>query len=257
MNSTAYSTNPSTPAVGQIMGSLLTADLRTQLRRRQSGVLSILVPVILLIAYQKGVKLVGAAGIIAIAQVVGLMSVGILGYALGLAQDREKGIFQRLRVTPAPTWAIMVSRLLVQLLIMLVMTIIVLTVARWLYPISLGLGVAVATIGVSLVAGAVYLALGQAVVGFVRTADNVNAAVRVLLALLAVGGIIGTVISHLSQFWKNVVAWSPFGTVQQLLAAALTGTAWTGHDWALLAANLGYVIVFAGLGIRFFSWTSE
>ena len=46
---------------------------------------------------------------------VGLMAIGLMGYSNSVARDRDKGIFQRLRVAPLPAWTIMMSRLFVQL----------------------------------------------------------------------------------------------------------------------------------------------
>src|SRR4051794_41922911 len=56
----------------------------------------------------------GAEFVIGLAIAYGLLSTSLIGYALTVARDREKGVFQRLRVTPAPTWTIMVSRLAMQ-----------------------------------------------------------------------------------------------------------------------------------------------
>jgi ABC-2 type transport system permease protein len=64
---------------------------------------------------------------VAAAITLGIASIAILGYTATVARDRELGVFQRLRVTPAPTWAIMVSRLAIQILSMLVMAV----VASW------------------------------------------------------------------------------------------------------------------------------
>ena len=70
----------------------------------------------------------GSLFIIGLAIAYGLVSNSILGYALTVARDREQGVFQRLRVTPAPTWTIMTSRLAMQVLANLVITVIVVIV---------------------------------------------------------------------------------------------------------------------------------
>ena len=50
-------------------------------------------------------------------------AIGLMGYSNATARDRDKGIFQRLRVAPLTAWSIMASRLTVQLaMIMLVTT---------------------------------------------------------------------------------------------------------------------------------------
>src|SRR5579872_4958880 len=58
----------------------------------------------------------GAVFVIGLAISYGLLGTAMIGYAVTVARDREKGVFQRLRVTPAPTWTIMTSRLAMQVL---------------------------------------------------------------------------------------------------------------------------------------------
>src|SRR5258708_22542514 len=66
-----------------------------------------------------------------------MASIAILGYAMTVARDREKGVFQRLRVTPAPTWTIMSSRLLVQVAAIVAMAVLVLVAADLVERVSL------------------------------------------------------------------------------------------------------------------------
>ena len=111
----------------------------------------------------------------------GLVAASILGYSLTVARDREQGVFQRLRVTPAPTWTIMTSRLMMQGVANLLITLVVLIVGSRLHHISLSAGKYGLVLLVSILAGAVFLSIGQALVGLVKSADSVNAAGRVLV----------------------------------------------------------------------------
>jgi hypothetical protein len=52
-----------------------------------------------------------------------------------------------------------------------------------------------------------------------------------------------------------VVAWSPIGTTRQLLLAAMTPANMNMHTLVVFAATLGYGVVFAAIGIRWFKWT--
>ena len=109
------------------------------------------------------------------------MSTSILGYALTVARDREQGVFQRLRVTPAPTWTIMASRLAMQVLANLMIALVVVIVGTRIHHISLSAGKYGLVLLVSILGGAVFLSIGQALVGLVKSADSVNAAGRVLV----------------------------------------------------------------------------
>jgi len=91
-----------------------------QLRNNRALLLSFALPLVLLYALfasfaaKRGVALGDPHYRVASALSLGMASIAILGYSMTVARDREKGVFQRLRVTPAPTWTIMASRLLVQ-----------------------------------------------------------------------------------------------------------------------------------------------
>src|ERR1700683_3032526 len=103
-----------TPTVGKIFKSLLRADLTVQWRNRRASILSLIIPVVILISWQRLVATFGGPFTLSTCIGIGLISIGLLGYSNTIARDREKGVFQRLRVTPAPTWAIMASRLVMQ-----------------------------------------------------------------------------------------------------------------------------------------------
>src|SRR4029077_13231351 len=105
---------------------LLRADITAQVRTPISLVITFALPLILLVATGLGknsAALGGPAFRISLALTVGLVSIGTFGYALASARDRDTGVFQRLRVTPAPAWTIMVSRWIVQLGAVLLMAI--------------------------------------------------------------------------------------------------------------------------------------
>ena len=103
------------PPLTVILTSLLRADLVVVVKRRRSVVLSILLPIGLLVLTNQGASATarygGALFLIGLCIAYGLVSTSVMGYALTMARDREAGVFQRLRVTPRPTWAIMASRL--------------------------------------------------------------------------------------------------------------------------------------------------
>src|SRR5258706_15781614 len=120
------------PALSEIFRALLEADVVVQLRNNRALLLSFALPLVVLFALFAS-KFYSALGDpefkVAAALTLGMASIAILGYAMTVARDREKGVFQRLRVTPAPTWTIMTSRLLVQVAAILVMALVVLVAA--------------------------------------------------------------------------------------------------------------------------------
>ena len=111
------------PKTSAVFAALLRADFTTQWRNRRSFILVLLVPVIILSSWKGLVLRLGGAFVIASCITVGLVATGLMGYSNAIARDRDKGIFQRLRVAPVPSWAIMASRLAVQLAMIMLMTI--------------------------------------------------------------------------------------------------------------------------------------
>src|ERR1043165_1671837 len=113
------------PKTSTALSSLLRADLVTQWRNRRSFILLLLVPVIILISWKGVIDKLGGSFVLSTCITIGLVAIGLMGYSNSVARDRDKGVFQRLRVAPMPSWCIMASRLLVQLTMVLLVTIIV------------------------------------------------------------------------------------------------------------------------------------
>ena len=184
------------------------------------------------------------------------MATSILGYALTVARDREKGVFQRLRVTPAPTWTIMSSRLTMQSAANLIIALVVVIFGTRIHHIAPSVGQYALILLVSLLCGAVFLSIGQALVGLVKSADTVQAVARVLFAALILLGTLGQS-GALGSFWGSVARWSPVGAVMTLFAGVLNLSEWSGHDTLSLVVCVGYIVVFATIGIRWFQWDAR
>ena len=238
---------------------LLRADSTAQLRTSMSLLLTFALPLILLVATGLGKNsavLGGPAFRVGLALTVGLVSIGTVGYSLAIARDRDTGVFQRLRVTPAPTWTIMVSRWIVQLGAVLVMAVVVLVVAAAFLNITLSPLDYLFTVLVALLGSAVFLSIGQAIVGLIASADTLNAAGRLLYVPLIALSLFGNT-DRLGTTVEMVSRWSPGGCLEALLSAAMGATAWSDQTWGALFATVGYTVVFAVVGIRWFRWVSR
>ncbi|TMD83480.1 MAG: ABC transporter permease [Chloroflexi bacterium] len=193
---------------------------------------------------------------VSLALTLGIALIAILGYTASVARDRELGVFQRLRVTPAPTWTIMVSRLAVQILSMLAMTVVVLVAGAVVEKVTLDPAAYLLTLAMVIVSSAVFLGVGQALVGLIKSVDTVNAVGRLsFLPLVALGlfgqsDIFGTTFETISR-------WSPGGAVATLLSGAMNPAAWGAETWWAFLASVVYSVVFAGVGIRWFQWSTR
>jgi ABC-2 type transport system permease protein len=53
----------------------------------------------------------------------------------------------------------------------------------------------------------------------------------------------------------DAVKWSPYGTVNRILASSLQPSAWDKTSSMALLVTIGYTVLFAGLGIKWFRWS--
>ena len=247
------------PTWSSALQVLLRADGTAQVRTPLSLVITFALPLILLVATGLGKNSAALGGPefrISLALTVGLVSIGTVGYSLATARDRDAGVFQRLRVTPAPTWTIMVSRWIVQLGAVLAMAIVVLVVAALFLNITLPTQDYLFTVLVALLGSVVFLSIGQAIVGLIASADTLNAAGRLLYVPLIALSLFGNS-DRLGTTVEQVSRWSPGGCLETLLSAAMGATAWSGQCWEALFASVGYTVVFGVIGIRWFRWISH
>jgi ABC-2 type transport system permease protein len=242
-----------------IYQSLARADFIIFLKNRRSLILSILLPYLILESTSgttSTAKLGGTLFVTGLAITYGLASVSIMGYSLSVARDREKGVFQRLRVSPASTAAIMISRLAVQMLANLIIAVVVLFLASRIHHLSLSLSQYLLVLLISLLGGAIFLSIGQAVVALVKTADTVNSTARLVYVALIFLGLLGQT-GALGKTWDTLARWSPVGVTMRLYAGVLDLSAWGSKDYEALLFGLGYVLIFTFIGVRFFQWESR
>jgi ABC-2 type transport system permease protein len=247
------------PSLRVVFASLFQADFFVFLKHRRALIVSLLLPIFLLLstnANKATHKFGGAEYVIGLAIAYGLAATSIVGYALTVARDREKGVFQRLRVTPAPTWTIMTSRLAMQAVANLILSLVVVIIGTQIHHLSPSIGQYLLVLLVALIGGAVFLSIAQALVGLVRSADTVQAVARVLLVILILLGTLGQT-GALGSAWADIARWSPVGTVMTLFAGVLNLHVWDTRDTLSLVVCFAYIVGCAGIGIRWFQWEAR
>ena len=244
------------PRISSALNALLRADFTAQWRNRRSVVLVLLVPVIILISWKGLVARMGGPFVLSICITIGLTAIGLMGYTNTIARDRDKGIFQRLRVGPIPSWTIMVSRLTVQIFMIVLLTIAVFVVGFYVDKISLSPTGYLFGFVMALAGGTVYLGLGQMIVGLIKHPETVNAVTRLVYFLFIMVGMLGE-LGAMGNEVQQAVIWSPFGTVKRIVSDSLQPGHWTGDSGMALMATAGYAIVFSVLGIKWFKWNTK
>jgi ABC-2 type transport system permease protein len=244
------------PSTSSVLTALLRADFTTQWRNRRGVIMVILVPVIILISWKGLIEKFGGAFALSNCITVGLNAIGLMGYSNAIARDRDKGVFQRLRVAPLPTWSIMASRLTVQLAMILLMSSAVFAAGVnfdkiVLTPAGYVLGMLMAILG-----GAVYLGLAQAIVGLIKNAETVTSTTRLVYFIFIMVGMFGE-LGVLGKDIGTITKWSPYGTVKHILASGMQPSGWDMQSTYALLMTLGYTILFSILGIKWFKWNSR
>jgi len=244
------------PSTWQVLRTLLRADSRVQWRQRRALVMSALVPIIFVISWRPLIPEIGAASVLSICIAIGLPAVGLMGYSQTLARDRERGVFQRLRAAPIATWAIMSSRIIVQLGVIAFMTLVTCAVAYEVDKITIAPLNLIALLIGSIVGGLSFIALGQFVVAFMRSTEAVSSATRLIYFPIAIVGALGQ-IGLFGALVQKIVTYSPLGTTKTMLAAAMNFSTMDSHVLLAFVITLAYGIVFAAIGIRNFHWSVQ
>jgi len=241
------------PKPSAAIAALLRSDFMTQWRNRRSVILVLLVPVIILLSWKGVANKLGAGFIISTCITIGLTAIGLMGYSNALARDRDRGIFQRLRVAPIPTSFIMISRLAVQMAMIMILTSLVFIMAYQQLHITLPVSGYLLGFIAAFVGGSLYLGLGQMIAGLQKNAESVNAMTRLVYFIFIMVGMFGD-LGVLGEKVKQIVHWSPWGTVKTLLADAIAPAQWSMQTNYALLATIAYGLVFSILGIRKFRW---
>ena len=244
------------PKTSAVFTALLRADLTTQWRNRRSFILVLLVPVIILISWKDIVDKLGGAFALSSCITIGLVAIGLMGYTNSIARDRDKGIFQRLRVAPVASWSIMASRLTVQLMMILLLTILVFLAGFYIDHISLSAIGYLLTFLTAIAGGIVYLSLGQVIVGLIQNPETVNSTSRLIYFIFIMVGMFGE-FGVLGDQVKQIALWSPYGTVKHIISAGMEPAKWNNQTSLALLATFCYAAVFAFFGISKFKWSTK
>lgn len=231
------------------------ADFTAQWRNRRAVVITLIVPLIITFTWKPFVHDLGGAFVLSNGIVIGLIAVGLMGYSTSISRDRDKGIFQRLRVAPISTWAIMLSRLTVQLVMILLVATAVFIVGSSYDGVTLSpMGYILSYIA-AIVGGAMYLSLGQMIVGRIKNPEMVNATVRLVYFAFIMVGMVGSFMRE--PMIQKIVKFSPYGSVRAILAAAMEPAKWNGDVSIAFLVTICYAVVFAFLGIKWFKWNTK
>ncbi len=126
--------------------------------------------------------------------------------------------------------------------------------------ISLSIGGYVITIFTSILGAAFYLSVGQLIVALIKNPDTVNSTSRFVFIIFVVSGMVISIYDRankLSPEYATLFHWSPYSTINTVVAAGMEPSTWNMHVTNALLATIGYILVFLIIGVKKFSWETK
>jgi ABC-2 type transport system permease protein len=241
------------PSSTNVFKALFKADLLIQWRNRRAVIMVLLIPVFILFSWKNAVAKIGPYYVLSTCLTIGLISIGLMGYSATISRERDKGVFQRLRVAPFNPGLIMTSKLLVQLMMIFVLTVLIFLSGYYFDGITISTQGYAITFLTALIGGAVYLSLGQLITGLITNPESVNGMTRLVYFVFIMVGMLGE-LGTLGDEFKKVSLWSPFGTVKAIISTGMQPGHWDTASTHALLVCLIYTAVFTVVGIRKFRW---
>jgi ABC-2 type transport system permease protein len=223
-------------ALSRMLAAQTAMELRLTLRRGESVLLTLVIPVVLLTLFAEvHVLSLGrhpvdflVPGVLALA----VMSTAFTGQAIATGYERQYGVLKRLGASPLPRWALLAAKTCGVLAVELLQ-------AGVLLALGVGLGWAphgspATVVGLLVVGTAAFSGLGLLLAGTLRAEATLAAANLIYLVFLVLGGVVFPV-SRLPVGIRPAVRALPVSALSGGLRAQLRyGAAVSGHDWLVL-----------------------
>lgn len=193
-------------------------------------------------------------GIIAL----GVMAAAFTGLAIGVVEQRERGILKRLRATPLPPAAFIASRVAVAVLLTGLIAVVLTLIGRVLYGVTIPSDRAPGLLLTLAVGTAAFCCLGFALSGVIRTANAAPAVANMItLPLQMISGIFFPV-DRIPHAVRTVAELFPvYHLAQGLLAGFDPHGPAGGIDATALAVLTAWGVAGAIVAARTFRWEPQ
>jgi ABC-2 type transport system permease protein len=241
-------------------------DLRAFRRDRQAGLTTVVMPIVLLVAFVglagRHATVVQDGARISVAQfyVPGLIAFAVVGSAFGsllvdLVTLRQSGVFKRRRATPVPAGALIGGRTVTAAVVALATTGVLLVIGRNSYDVRVPAGALPAIVLTTLAGTAAFCCFAFAVAPLIRSANGVQPVIQlVLLPLYVISGVL-LPDSKNPAIMREIARAFPLEHIAHGLHRAFTvqapGIGMTAADVAVLGAWIALGLLVA---VRRFAW---
>ncbi len=243
-------------SVWRQIGAQTRAELTMTLRRGESVLVTIIMPVLFLIffaqvmgdkppaPYSSSIAFL-LPGLLAVA----IMSTGMVSLGIATAYERYYGVLKRLGSSPLPRWGLLSAKILAVLAVEVVQAILLCALAVVIYgwrPV----GAAALAIPLGIVGTATFAGIGLLMAGALRAEATLAGANGLYVIFLAIGG----VFLPLSSFPDPIAAFLsilPPGALSAVLRGAMTSQGIPGGSVVALCV---WAVVIIGAAARTFKW---
>jgi ABC-2 type transport system permease protein len=220
------------------------AELTMTLRRGESVLVTLIIPLLLLIALRGFFKMpidTLLPGVLAVA----VMSSGMVSLGIATAYDRYYGVLKRLGSSPLPRWGLLMAKIVAVLGVEILQVISLVLVAAIFYGWRPA-GAFWLIVPVLLLGTAAFAGLGMLMAGALRAEATLAGANGLFLFLLLFGGVFGS----LGGVIGNISNALPSAALANSLAGALTKQGVSFSNILLLLIWAGIFIVAAALTFK-------
>jgi ABC-2 type transport system permease protein len=225
------------------------AELRLTLRRGESLLVTVVIPLGLLVFFAsasvlpKDTRSIGflLPGTVALA----IISTGMVSLGIATAYERYYGVLKLLGATPLPRWALVLSKLAAVLALELIQIALLVAVAALFYGWRAPSSVPAALLAV-LLGSAAFAGLGLAMAGRLRAEMTLGIANGLFLLFLLLGGLF-VPLGRLPAGIGPIAVLLP----AHALASALRGATFASEAWAVLVV---WAIIAPALAAVTFRW---
>ncbi|MBN2186654.1 MAG: ABC transporter permease [Dehalococcoidia bacterium] len=185
--------------------------------------------------------------------VMAVMMTCIASTATGVVEDREKGIFRRLSLTPLRRQALIGGQIVNRYLIVLAQTIILIGIGIGFFGASIA-GNRLLFWGVLTIGTLSFLALGFALASFIKSEKGAHpVSMIVFFTLMFLGGCFFP-IEQMPEFLRPVCGALPSLHLNDALRMVAAGGVGFNEIWQELPVLLGWFGGCSALAVKFFKW---
>lgn len=185
--------------------------------------------------------------------ILGLMVTGVMTTAGGFAEEREKGIYRRLSLTPLKRSTLIAGQVIHRYLVILVQTVLLLLVGILAFKVKIGgnyfLFWLLMTFG-----ALCFLSIGFALTGFIKTARSATPICMTVFLILMFLGSIFFPLSVMPGFLKAVSNTLPSTHLGDALRLVIINGAGIGEIWKPLLIVGGWTVACLAITMKFFRW---